>query len=166
MQFEERHAFDASVETVMRMYTDRRFFDRKYQAVKALEAELLAHVAEPDLFSVRYRLVMTSDAPVPDVVRKFIGETVRLEQLDRWVPSTRRGRLEIDIKGVPVKVGADMQLVEEDGRAVNVQRWSVTCGIPLVGSKIEAVLSEDIRVKSRRDLEASRQLIREYQDGA
>ena len=162
MKFEERHSFDQSAETVMKMYTDRTFFDRKYAEVGTLECELLEHLSEPDRFMVLYRLVMNSDAPIPEVAKKVLGQTVRLTQRDSWNPATRTGRLDIDIKGAPLKVWADMKVVEENGKGVNIQSWNVECGIPLVGNKIAAALAEDIRVKSRRDLAASRKIILDY----
>ena len=39
MKFEERHSFDQPAQTVMRMYADKAFFDRKYKDVGAIECE-------------------------------------------------------------------------------------------------------------------------------
>lgn len=162
MKFEERHTFEQPAETVMRMYTDRAFFDRKYEAVGALECELLEHSSTAECFVVEYRLVMNSDAPIPEVARKILGSTVKLTQRDTWDPATRTGRLDIVIGGAPVKVGADMKVVDEQGRGVNIQSWSVDCRIPLVGGRIAAALAEDIKLKSRRDMEVSRRIILDY----
>ena len=41
MRFEERHTFEQPAATVMKMYSDRAFFDRKYKDVGAIEFELL-----------------------------------------------------------------------------------------------------------------------------
>lgn len=162
MKFEERHAFDQPAATVMKMYSDRAFFDNKYRAVGAVEFELLDEQKTAAQFSVRYRLVMKSDAPLPDVARKILGDTIRMTQQDRWDLAARTGRIDVDIKGAPLKVSADMQLIDEGGLGVNVQSWTITCKIPLVGGKIEAAIAEDIRIKSRQDLAASRKLILGY----
>ncbi|MGQ0618894.1 MAG: DUF2505 domain-containing protein [Panacagrimonas sp.] len=162
MKFEERHVFDQPAATVLKMYTDRTFFDRKYQALEAIECELLDHRQTDARFSVQYRLVMKSDAPLPEVLKKIMGDTVRMTQQDSWDLGTRTGRLDIEIRNAPIKVGADMRLVEEDGKGVNVQSWTISCNIPLVGGRIEAAIAQDIRIKSRRDLAASRKIILDY----
>jgi hypothetical protein len=162
MKFEERHSFDVPAATVMKMYSDRDFFERKYKAIQAIECELLDHQKTEARFQVKYRLVMKSDAPLPEVAKKLIGDTVKMTQQDSWDLSKRTGRLEIDIKGAPVKIFADMRLTEENGKAVNVQSWNIACSIPLVGGKIEAAIAEDIKAKSRRDLAASRKIVQDY----
>ena len=162
MKFEERHSFDKPAATVMKMYSDRAFFDRKYKLIGALECELMDHQKSDAIAMVKYRLVMKSDAPLPEVAKKIMGDTVKMTQQDSWDLAKRIGRLDIDIKNAPLKVFADMKLIEENGKAVNVQSWTVSCSIPLVGGKIEAAIAEDIRAKSRRDLEASRKILVDY----
>lgn len=162
MKFEVRHAFDQPAATVMKMYSDRVFFDRKYKEVEALECELLDHQKTDAKFSVKYRLVMKSDVPLPEVAKKILGDTVKMVQQDSWDLGTRTGRLDIDIRNAPLKVGADMRLIEEDGKGVNVQSWAISCSIPLVGRKIEAAIAEDIKAKAERDLRASRKIILDY----
>jgi hypothetical protein len=83
-------------------------------------------------------------------------------QQDAWDLGKRTGRIEIDIKGAPLKVSADMKVVDEGGKGVNVQSWNVSCSIPLVGGKIEAAIAEDIKAKSKRDLAVSRKIILDY----
>lgn len=162
MKFEERHTFDQPAATVMKMYADRAFFDRKYQALAAIECELLDHQHSEERALVKYRLVMKSDAPLPAAARKILGESVKMTQQDAWDLAKRTGRLDIEITGAPVEAFADMRVIEENGKGVNVQSWTVTCGIPLVGGKIEAAIAEDIRIKSKRDLAASREIILDY----
>lgn len=162
MKFEERHSFEHSAETVMKMYSDRAFFDRKYKEVQAIECELLDEQKSAARCSVKYRLVMKSDAPLPEVAKKIMGDTVKMVQQDSWDLARRTGRLDIEIKGAPLKIFADMKLIEENGKGVNVQSWTITCPIPLVGGKVEAAIAEDIKAKSRRDLVASRKIILDY----
>lgn len=162
MKFEERHSFEQPAATVMKMYADRKFFDRKYQEVGAIECELLDEQKSATRFSVKYRLVMKSDAPLPDVAKKIMGDTVKMVQQDAWDITKRTGRIDIEIKGAPIKIFADMKLIEENGKGINVQSWTISCSIPFVGGKVEAAIAEDIKAKSRRDLVASRKIILDY----
>ncbi len=162
MKFEERHSFDQSAATVMKMYSDRKFFDRKYKEVQAIECELLEEKKTDARCSVKYRLVMKSDAPLPDVAKKIMGDTVKMVQQDAWDIAKRTGRIDIELKGAPIKMSAEMKLIEENGKAVNVQSWTVSCSIPLVGGRIEAAIAEDVKAKSKRDLAASRKIVLDY----
>ncbi len=162
MKFEERHEFDVPADTVMKMYSDKAFFDRKYQALEAIECELLDHDESDSRFSVKYRLVMKSDAPLPDAAKKLLGGNIRMVQQDAWDLKKRTGRIDIEIKGAPIRIGADMTLIEEGGKAVNVQKWEIVCKIPLVGGKIESAVSEDVKMKSRKDLAVSRKIVADY----
>jgi len=162
MKFEERHSFDQSADTVMKMYSDRKFFDRKYKDVNAIECELLEEKKTESRCLVKYRLVMKSDAPLPDVAKKIMGDTVKMVQQDAWDIAKRTGRIDIEIKGAPIKMFADMKLIEENGKAVNVQSWTISCSIPLVGGKIESAIAEDVKAKSKRDLAASRKIVLDY----
>jgi hypothetical protein len=55
-----------------------------------------------------------------------------------------------------------MVLADVGGKGVNTQSWTITCSVPLVGGKIESAVAEDIKVKARRDLAASRKIILDY----
>lgn len=162
MKFEEKHAFDQPASTVMKMYADKAFFDRKYKEVGAIEAEMLEHEQSETKFRIKYRLVMKSDAPLPEVAKKIMGDTINMVQQDSWDLVKRTGKIEIEMKGKPLKLSADMALADAGGKGVNTQSWNITCSVPLVGGKIESAVAEDIKVKSKRDLAASRKIILDY----
>ena len=162
MRFEERHEFEVPVETVMKMYADKAFFERKYRDLGAIESELLEHESGDGQFRISYRLVMQSDAPLPDAAKKILGGHIRMVQTDSWDIEQRKGRVEIEIKGAPIRIHADMQLVDASGKGVNVQKWEVVCKVPLIGGKIESAVAEDIRIKSGKDLAVSRKIIQDY----
>lgn len=162
MKFEERHEFEQSADTVMKMYSDPVFFDRKYRDLGTIACQLLDRSESGNHFSVRYQLEMESNAPLPEAAKKVIGGTINMIQTDSWDIQARKGRIEIEIKGAPIKVHADMSLVDEAGKGVNIQSWEVSCRIPLIGKKIEAAVAEDIKIKSRKDLAVSRNIIADY----
>ncbi|HEX4872193.1 MAG TPA: DUF2505 domain-containing protein [Nevskiaceae bacterium] len=162
MKFDDKHGFDQPASTILRMFSDRSYFERKYAALGARELEVLEHELKDDRFRIKCRMVMKSDAPLPDFAKKFLGDTVTITQQDSWDLKTQTGRIEAEIKGAPVKVRAEMALKAEGKGCANHLRWEVNCGIPLVGGKLEKVIAEDIQVKSKNDLAASRQLAAGY----
>lgn len=162
MKFDDKHSYDKPAATVLKMYSDRAFFERKYKELAVRELEVLEHSKTDTQFRIKCRFLMKNDAPLPDFAKKFLPAENLVTQSDVWDLKAATGRLEIEIKGVPAKISADMALRDEAGRAANHFRWNVSCGIPFVGGKLEQILSQDIQSKSKTDLAASRKILADY----
>ena len=162
MKFEDKHTFDKPAATVMRMYSDRAFFERKYKDVGARNVEVLEHEKNDRTFRIKCRYVVKNDAPLPEFAKKFMAADNTVTQADTWDLKAMTGRLDIEIKGVPVKVSCDMVLRDEAGRGANNFKWNVSCGIPLIGGKLESVVADDIKTKSKNDNAVSRKILADY----
>ncbi|WP_028007099.1 DUF2505 domain-containing protein [Solimonas flava] len=163
MKHEQKQTFDKPPETVIRMFGDRRYFERKYELLGFRDIEVLEHEAAGDRFRIRVRYTAGADIPLPDFARKFVSGDITIVQEDRWDLAKKTGRLEVDLRGLPVKVGADMALVGlGKGGAANTLSWDVRCSIPLVGGKLEKLLLADIEAKADADLAASRKILADY----
>lgn len=156
------HKFTKGADKVWAMYSDRAFFEKKYQATGCTNIQVLDYKKSEKGFSITVRYDAKSDAPVPDFAKKFMGETVSVTQTDAWDAATKTGKITTEIKGAPVKVTADMKLEASGKGAVNKMVWTLSCGIPLVGGKLEGILAEDVKVKSARDEAASQKLLEGY----
>lgn len=162
MKFELKHTLDKPAATVMKMYSDRAFFERKYREIGAWDIEVLEHEKSDRKFRIKCRFTTKNDAPLPEFAKKFLGESTVVTQSDVWDINAMTGRLEIEIRGAPVKVAADMVLKNVGSGAVNEMRWNVSCGIPLIGGKLESVVSDDVKNKSKTDEAASRKILASY----
>lgn len=156
------HKFAKGVDKVWAMYGDRAFFEKKYKATGCTNIQVLDYKKTEKGFSITVKYDAKSDAPVPDFAKKFMGETVSVTQTDAWDAATKTGKITTEIKGAPVKVTADMKLEASGKGAVNKMVWTLSCGIPLVGGKLESILAEDVKVKSKRDEAASQTLLEGY----
>ncbi|MFV0429580.1 MAG: DUF2505 domain-containing protein [Arachnia sp.] len=88
--------------------------------------------------------------PAPTDIAKVIGATVQIEQIFRWEPSdgsgTRRGTVDVRVKGVPVAAKAVAELVPAaDGGAAGTYVGELTVNIPLVGKRIETQAAPIVR---------------------
>ncbi|HSW14529.1 MAG TPA: DUF2505 domain-containing protein [Solimonas sp.] len=162
MKYEEKLDYDQSIDTVMRMYSDRSYFERKYKDSGAWDVQVLEHEKSDRYFRIKCRFAMKSDAPLPEFARKFIGDSINVIQQDSWDLQKLTGRIETEIKGAPVRIQADMFLKPGSGGCANHLQWSVSCMIPLIGGRLEKVVAEDLQAKSRTDLEVSRKILRDY----
>lgn len=163
MQFNDKHAFDKPVATVLKMFSDRAYFERKYRELGFGSVEVLEHSADARRFRIKVRYHARNSSPqIPDFAKKFLGETNVVTQTDTWDLDRKTGRLEAEIRGVPVKVTADMKLADEGTGSANTLKWNVSCGIPLVGGKLEQVVAGDIQAKAKADLAKSREILQGY----
>ena len=162
MQFTDKHSFDKPAATVIRMFADKAYFERKYKELGYSGIEVLEHSADAKKFRIKVRYNAPNSAPLPDFAKKFLGETNVVTQTDAWDLEKRTGRLEAEIRGVPVKVFADMKLADEGAGSANTLKWNLNCGIPFVGGKLEEVVAGDIRAKSKTDQAKSREILKGY----
>jgi len=162
MKFDETHTLNKPAASVLKMYSDRAYFQRKYVTLDGVkDFEILDCESNGDTFRIKHRSQQRSDIPMPDFAKKILGEYNAVIQQDTWNLKTGVGRLEVELKGVPLKISADMK-VSGSGNATVTFNWLVSCSIPLLGGKLEKLIADDIRAKSAADMVLSNQLLADY----
>lgn len=162
MKFDDKHVLDKPADTVMKMYADRKFFERKYKEIGANDIEVLEHEKSDKKFRIKCRYTLPASPKMPGFVTKLIGNSTPVIQEDIWDIEKKTGRLNIEIKGAPVKITADMLLKDEGKGASNNFKWNVSSGVPLIGGKLEAFIADDIKDKSATDLAATKKILKDY----
>lgn len=162
MKFDDKHTFNKPAATVMKMFSDRAYFERKYKELAVEDLEILECEKSGSKFRIKSRFKVKNDAPLPDFAKKFLGEKNVVTQQDTWDTGSMTGRLDIEIKGAPVKVSAEMTLKNEGAGSANNLKWNVSCGIPLLGGKLESMVADDIKSKAKADIAASRKILADY----
>ena len=162
MQFNDKHSFDKPAASVIKMFADKAYFERKYKELGFSGIEVLEHSVDSKKFRIKVRYAAPNSAPLPDFAKKFLGETNVVTQSDTWDIEKKTGRLEAEIRGVPVKVFADMTLKDEGAGSANTLTWNLNCGIPFIGGKLEEVVAGDIKAKSKGDQAKSREILKSY----
>ena len=162
MKFDDKHTFDKPASAVIKMFSDRKYFERKYKELGGWDIEVLECEQNAKKFRIKVRYMMKSNVPLPEFAKKFVPDTAVITQTDTWDIGAMTGRLEAEIKGAPVKVAADMTLKNEGKGSANNLKWNISCGIPLVGGKIEKIVAEDIQAKAKADIAATRNILKDY----
>ncbi len=162
MKFDDKHTFDKPAATVLKMFSDKAYFERKYKDLGFSEIEVLEHEKSATRFRIKVRYAAKNTVAVPDFAKKFIPATAIVTQSDTWDLSKMTGRIEAEIKGAPVKVVCDMTLKDEGKGAANQLKWNISCGIPLVGGKIEKITADDIQAKAGNDVAVTRKILGDY----
>lgn len=149
--------YPATPDEVFAMLSDETFVARKAAATGALSHE--ADVDEADgRVTVHLRRVMPPH--VPDFVRRFVGDTVDLEQVDVWEPAgtdgTRRGTFTVKIAGAPVSVNGTLRLAPGDSGTVETVEATVKASIPFVGGKVEQSVHDAVLLAARKENEVGK----------
>jgi hypothetical protein len=93
MQFNDKHSFDKPAASVLKMFSDRAYFERKYRELGYRDIEVLEHALDARRFRITVRYTAPNSAPVPDFAKKFLGQTNSVTQSDTWDLEKRTGRL-------------------------------------------------------------------------
>ena len=162
MKLELEHKFPKSVAKVWAMYADRAFFERKLKNLGYTNISITNYSSSDKGFSITMRYDAKSDAKLPDFAKKFVGETSSVTETDTWDAATKTGKISVEIKGAPVKVNCEMRLEAAGKGSVNKLSWTLSCGIPLIGGKLERIIAEDVEAKSSKDNLASAKILEDY----
>jgi hypothetical protein len=164
-QFEDLHILPAAPDAVLAMYQDPEFFRRRFALAGHHDVKVVEHDNDETISRVVCRFRMLADVEVPAVARKFMTPETRVpvESTDTWNLTQRTGSIHARIYKFPQgRISADLSLLPHKEGSVTRILWKIDCSIPLVGGKLAAILADDIRIKSRKDYEATREIIKDY----
>jgi uncharacterized protein YndB with AHSA1/START domain len=143
MDLRTEQRYDADPATVFAMLTDEAFLALKAQAVGALRHEGSVN-RDGDRVTVRLLRVMPPD--VPDLIRRFVGDTIDLDQTDIWeaaaADGSRTGSIRITMGGAPVQLTGGMRLMPTETGSLTSIDAQIKAAIPLFGSKIETAVHD------------------------
>lgn len=77
---------------------------------------------------------------MPDLARKFVGESLKVTQLESWAApeadGSRQSTISLKVAGAPLDVNAVQRLVADGGSTRIELEGTVTSSVPLLGGKI------------------------------
>jgi len=144
MDIRREITFDADVDSVVAMMLDREFLERRCAASHAVaytvDVPAGASPASTEPVVVRIHRSL-STAGMPDIVHRFVGQTIEIDEQMRWLPATGDGtRTALDhlqVRGVPVSMSGTLVLTPEGGRTRQTVEQTLKASIPLLGSRVE-----------------------------
>lgn len=145
MDMQSELRFDSDPVAVFEMLTDENYIARKTQAANAVDHHVKV-TRDGELVTINLTRVMPPD--VPDFVRKFVGDTIDVKQIDTWDASaadgSRRGTISLELVGAPVTCTGTLSLVP-DGTGTRVTiSGQLRASVPLFGGKIEQAVHQGL----------------------
>jgi Protein of unknown function (DUF2505) len=157
MDLRTEQRYDADPATVFDMLTDEAFLARKAQATGALRHE---GSVDRDGDRVTVRLLRVMPPEVPDFVRRFVGDSIDLDQTDVWEPAaadgSRTGSIRITMGGAPVQLTGSMRLAPSGAGSKASIDAQIKAAIPLFGGKIEKAVHDALLQAVRVEEETGR----------
>lgn len=147
--------YDAPVEAVTAMLADPAFREEvcRYQGVLRQEISV-ERVGETLHVTIDQ---WQSTAGVPSFAKKIVGEETNIVQKEIWTTPVL-GDITVEIPGKPGDMTGTARVEERGGHTVETVDLTIKVGIPLVGGKIEGLIS-DLLLKA---LKAENKVGRDY----
>lgn len=147
--------YDAPVDAVTAMLADPAFREEvcRYQGVLRQKVDI-ERVGEGIHVTIDQ---WQSTSGVPSFAKKIVGEETNIVQKEIWTTPTL-GDITVEIPGKPGDMTGTARVEEQGGRTVETVDLTIKVGIPLVGGKIEGLIS-DLLLKA---LKAENKVGRDY----
>jgi len=94
---------------------------------------------------------------IPSFAKKFVGDEINIVQRETWA-SMDESRIHVTIPGKPGEMSGTGRLDDSGGSTVHVVSLDIKVGIPMVGGKIEGLISDLLL----RALKAENKVGRDY----
>lgn len=137
--------YDAPCEEVFAMMIDPGYVEAKLTGTGGRNPQVEVSEAGSDTI---VHAVRDLPAQVPSFVKSFTGESINVDETDRWSPADDLGArtcaVALEFAGTPSSVSGGLDLRPEgDGCVIDVT-FEIKVSVPLVGGKIESVIGEQI----------------------
>lgn len=145
----------ATVEAVYALITDQAFRESAADADGAVERDITvaANTAGGDTVTI----VRTIPADLPDFVKKFTGETVKIKQTEEWggpnSTGSRTADISVKIIGQPAEMIGTALLDGNSPDANLIIDGDVKVKVPFLGKKIEPEIRKAILSSVRHEAE-------------
>jgi len=155
VHLEQTLRYPAGPEAVAALLADRSFVEDLCAAGEAEAWDVTVTGSPEGAFTVTTTRTLPTTA-LPDGVRRFLGATLQVRQVDAWgAPAARgerTGTTALEIVGVPVTATADLSLVAEATGTRQVVTGELRAAVPLVGARVERA-AEPVLVAALREQE-------------
>ena len=130
--------YDAPADRVLEMLADPAFREEvcDYQRVLRRTVTVETTGSGMDVVIDQFQSVKG----LPSFATKLVGDEVNIVQRESWTGT--RGDIEVTIPGKPGDMKGTAVIVESDGVTTETVDLTIKVGIPLVGGKIEGLISD------------------------
>jgi hypothetical protein len=141
MRFQHTSSYDAPVDEVYAMLTDRAWREKVGEAQGVVSTDVTITRQGEGCRVVIDQVQNT--AGLPAIAKKIAGDTTRAVVTEVWTSPTQ-GTIEILAPGKPTKATGTVSLVSDGSTTRHVTDLEVTVKVPIVGGKLENLMADNI----------------------
>jgi len=158
MKLRESFSYPAGVEKVFALLSDEAFRTKTAEDSKALNVSTTVEQDGDDTVVTLVRTQPATSSKVPDFVKKLIGETVTIKQVERWTPpdadGNRTAAVTMKVAGKPAGFKGTASLKANGKGSEFVVSGDVKVDVPFVGRKVEPLIGKAVEASLRYDVKA------------
>jgi hypothetical protein len=162
MKLSVQTASTGTVEQIFASHLDKGVREQACRESGALSYDVSIETGPDGRARVQVDRVMAPN--VADYIRKFVGETISLRQVEEWGPAdssgTRSAKLHLSIMGQPASMTGSVLILPAADGATEVIAGDVKVAIPLLGRKIEPEIVKVVEAGLRLEQRVSQDWIR------
>ena len=155
-----RFRFERAGEQINRAYSDPGYFERMAQVIGGLKVQRLEGRLEAQRMRTVLRMHLDPITPLPGFARRVINGAISITQTVEWNAVDRSGSMEVVAAHIPYRATSRMRLEAAAGDATDVvSDWCMNFRLPLVGSALERIGAEEVRLRLQAECNACEQLM-------
>jgi hypothetical protein len=158
MKLKETFSYPAGVEEVFALISDDAFRTKTAEDTKARDVSTKVEKDGNDTVVTLVRTQPATSSKVPDFVKKLIGSTVTIKQVERWqapdAAGNRTATVTMKVSGKPAGFKGKATLNAAGKGAAFVVSGEVKVDVPFVGKKVEPLIAKAIEASLRYDVKA------------
>jgi hypothetical protein len=154
MKFTHEIRYDATPEQVHAMLMDPAFREEVCEAATATIRYDVDVDASGDETIVRVEQFQPA-THIPSFARKFVGDEIEVRQTERWSDPSGAS-LVVEIPGKPGRLCGRIALAADGNGTVETVSGDLKVGIPMVGGKLEQMISDLLKVALRSEEQVGR----------
>lgn len=146
MKVHVKHALKTDVASALKLCTELKHQEAIYAELGGTDVKIKRDGRSPN---VKLRISRKEVANPPAAIRKLVPATNEVSHTEDWAADGDgfSADIDIDIKGVPVKIRGTKSLMPEKGGCSVEWNFDVTSGIPLLGGIIASFAGGEIEQK-------------------
>ena len=142
MKLRHEITYDAPAADVWTMLSDPAFRQKSCDAMGVLSSTI---AIEPVGQGMRVRIDQVQRTEgIPSFAKKFAGDTTEAVQVEEW-SDPKNATLTVKTPGKPTEITGTLTLTEQGGRTVETFDGECRVKVPLIGGKLEGLMSDLFR---------------------
>jgi uncharacterized protein YndB with AHSA1/START domain len=142
MKLRHEISYDAPAADVWTMLSNPAFRQKSCEAMGVLSSTIAIEPVGEGM-KVRIDQVQRTEG-IPSFAKKFAGDTTEAVQVEEW-SDRRNATLTVRTPGKPTEITGTLTLSEEGGRTVETFDGECRVKVPLIGGKLEGLMSDLFR---------------------